>query len=123
QREITHQVQYTVTDSFGCQQTITKPIIIYSSCTVFIPNAFTPNGDGKNDVFGVINAVKADQFQLQIYNRWGGLVFRSNNWKDTWDGKVNGLQQAAGTFVWFVKYVDKRTNEKVERKGSLVLIR
>jgi gliding motility-associated-like protein len=123
QREITHQVQYTVTDSFGCQQTITKPIIIYSSCTVFIPNAFTPNGDGKNDVFGVINAVKADQFQLVIYNRWGGLVFRSNNWKDTWDGKVNGLQQAAGTFVWFVKYVDKRTNEKVERKGSLVLIR
>jgi gliding motility-associated-like protein len=123
QREVTQQVQYTVTDSFGCQQSIIKPIIIYSSCTVFIPNAFTPNNDGKNDVFGVINAVKADQFQLNIYNRWGGLVFHSNNWKDTWDGRVRGLHQAAGTFVWFVKYVDKRTNEKVERKGTVVLIR
>ncbi len=121
--ESLYQVKYTITDNLGCEKSITKPVKIYSSCTIYIPNAFTPNNDGRNDFFGVFNAVKAANFQLRIYNRWGQLLFHSNNWKETWDGKTKGLLQGSGTFVWFVKYTDSRTNQPVERKGTVVLIR
>jgi gliding motility-associated-like protein len=121
--ESLYQVKYTITDNLGCQQSITKPVKIYSSCTIYIPNAFTPNNDGRNDFFGVFNAVKAANFQLRIYNRWGQLVFHSNNWKETWNGTVQGKVQGSGTFVWFVKYTDSRNNQAVERKGTVVLIK
>lgn len=117
------QVRYTVTDIFGCEQSIAKPIIIYSSCTVFIPNAFTPGNDGRNDVFRVLNAVKADKFDFKIYNRWGQLVYQTKDWKQGWDGSYKGQPQSTGTYIWMMRYIDARNNQAVERKGSFVLIR
>jgi gliding motility-associated-like protein len=122
-REVSFRVQYTVTDSYGCQKSVDKPIIIYSSCTVFVPNAFTPNNDGLNDVFRILNGVKTTNFNLKIFNRWGQPVFETKNWKDGWDGRFKGTPQPTGTFVWFMQYVDIRTNRPVERKGSFTLIR
>jgi gliding motility-associated-like protein len=122
-RETAFQVQYAVTDIYGCEKSITKSITIYSSCTVFVPNAFTPNGDGLNDVFRILNAVKAEKFNLKIFNRWGQLIFETKDWKRGWDGRFKGLQQSTGTFVWFMQYTDTRTNKIVERKGSFTLIK
>ena len=122
-RETDFQVRYTVTDTYGCQKMITKPLKIYSSCTVYVPNAFTPNGDGMNDVFRIQNGVKTESFNLKIFNRWGQPVFETKNWKQGWDGRYGGQLQATGTFVWFMRYTDIRTNKPVERKGSLTLIR
>lgn len=122
-RETAFQVRYTVTDSYGCQKTIAKPIIIYSSCTVFVPNAFTPNNDGLNDVFRILNGVKTQNFNLKIFNRWGQPVFESKDWKQGWDGRFKGTLQPTGNFVWFMKYIDTRTNKPVERKGDVTLIR
>jgi gliding motility-associated-like protein len=123
QRETPFQVRYTVTDSLGCQKTVTKPIKIYSSCTIYIPNAFTPGNDGRNDVFRVLNAVKAENFEWQIYNRWGQLIYQTKNWAQGWDGKYKGQLQPSGTYVWMLQYTDSRTGEKVNGKGSFVLIR
>lgn len=123
QRETPFQVQYEVTDSYGCTKSITKPIIIYSSCTVYVPNAFTPNGDGLNDVFRIVNGVKTENFNLKVFNRWGQLVFETKDWKRGWDGRFKGLAQTTGTFVWLMQYTDIRTNKIVERKGSFTLIR
>lgn len=122
-KEKSFSVQYTVTDKWGCKKTATKPILIYTSCTVYVPNAFTPDGDGRNDYFKILNAVKAEKFELRIFNRWGQLVFTSNNWKQGWDGRINGALQGTGTYVWMVSYIDTRTNKKVDQKGSFVLIR
>ena len=122
-RETDYQVQYRVTDNFGCEKTVTKPIKIYSSCTVYVPNAFTPNSDGLNDVFRILNGVKTDKFYLKIFNRWGQPVFETRNWKQGWDGRYHGQLQGTGTFVWFMQYIDTRTNIPVERKGTLTLIR
>ena len=121
--ERSFQVRYTVTDSLGCQKSIAKPIRIYSSCTIYIPNAFTPGNDGRNDIFRVLNAVKADNFEWRIYNRWGQLVFQTKDWKQGWDGKLKGQLQPAGAYVWMLRYADSRNGQKVERKGSFVLIR
>ncbi len=122
-RETDFLVTYTVSDSFGCQKSILKPIKIYSSCTVFVPNAFTPNGDGLNDVFRILNGVKTENFNLKIFNRWGQPVFETKNWKQGWDGRYKGELQATGTFIWFMQYTDARTNKRVERKGSVTMIR
>jgi gliding motility-associated-like protein len=76
-----------------------------------------------NDVFRILNAVKAEKFNLKIFNRWGQMVFETKDWKQGWDGRYKGLQQSTGTFVWFIQYTDTRTNKIVERKGSFTLIK
>jgi gliding motility-associated-like protein len=119
----TYSVNYSVTDSFGCTSTSTKPIIIYSSCYLAVPNAFTPNNDGKNDVLKVLNAIKTEKLEFNVYNRWGQLVYKTNNWKTGWDGKVNGTPQGSGVYVWFLKYTDRDTKETRILRGTATLIR
>ncbi len=122
-RQTTYTTRYTVIDSFGCSSTAQKPVIIYPSCYLAVPTAFTPNGDGLNDVFGVANAVKAENLQFMVFNRWGQMVFKTSNWKQGWDGKVGGAVQPTGVFVWFLRYTDRDTKQRREQKGTVALIR
>ncbi|MDB5252531.1 MAG: hypothetical protein JWP27_1700 [Flaviaesturariibacter sp.] len=122
-RERFYTVRLTITDSFQCQKSVDQPVIIYSSCLIAVPNAFTPNNDGKNDRFHVLNAVKAEDFELMIFNRWGQLVFRTRNWKEGWDGRIGNKDQGTGVYVWSLRYSDRDTKRKMEQKGTMVLIR
>jgi gliding motility-associated-like protein len=119
----TYAVNYSVTDSFGCESKTTKPIIIYSSCYLAVPNAFTPNNDGKNDQLKVLNAIKTEKLEFSVYNRWGQLVYKTSNWKTGWDGRVNGSPQGSGVYVWFLKYTDRDTKETRTMRGTATLIR
>jgi gliding motility-associated-like protein len=122
-RQTAYTVRYTVTDSFGCQNTVQKPVQIYSSCYLAVPSAFTPNGDGKNDVFGVLNAVKAENLELLVFNRWGQVVFKTTTWKQSWNGKVGGVLQPTSVFVWTLRYKNRDTGKQLEQKGTVTLIR
>jgi gliding motility-associated-like protein len=89
---------------------------------VFVPTAFTPNGDGKNDLIKPI-AVGISRIQyFQIFNRWGQLVFSTTINGKGWDGKIAGKDQASGTFVWLVKGT-AYTGKSFFAKGTLTLIR
>ena len=116
-------VKYTVTDSIGCESSVQKPIKIYSSCYLAVPNAFTPNNDGKNDFLRVLNAIKAEKLEFKVFNRWGQLVFKTTDWKQGWDGTVKGVQQGSGVYVWFLSYTDRDTKETRTMRGSATLIR
>lgn len=116
-------VKYTVIDSFGCQSTAQKTIKVYSSCYLAVPNAFTPNGDSKNDFLYPLNAIKAEKLQFKVYNRWGQLIFQTNNWKHGWDGTYKGLPQASGVYVWFLNFIDRDTKQARQMKGTAALIR
>lgn len=116
-------VQYTVTDSIGCQSTMQKTIKVYSSCYVAVPTGFTPNNDGKNDLLYPLNATKAERLDFKVYNRWGQLIFQTNNWKRGWDGTYKGYQQSTGVYVWFLSYADRDSKEIRTMKGTTVLIR
>jgi len=116
-------VKLTVTDSFGCEKTVQKTIRVYSSCYLAVPNAFTPNSDGRNDFLYPLNAVKAEKLSFRVYNRWGQLIFETNNWKRGWDGTVKGLPQPSGVYVWFLSFVDRGTKEARQMKGTATLIR
>ncbi|HZH99842.1 MAG TPA: gliding motility-associated C-terminal domain-containing protein [Flavisolibacter sp.] len=122
-RETAYPVKYTVTDEWGCQQTAEKRVIIYTSCLLVLPNAFTPNRDGRNDWFYPLNAIKAEQLEFVVYNRWGQELYRTNNWKQGWDGTYRGQPQPTGVYVWMLRYTDRDTKQKKEQKGTVTLIR
>lgn len=94
---------------------VTPPLSMY------IPNAFTPNGDGMNDTFGVSGAAMGD-FSLKIYNRWGEKVFETSNPTVRWDGKVNEEDAPSGVYVYKVlaKGVE---GGKMQKKGNVTLVR
>ena len=107
----------------GCADTAQHLIRVLDFCLIEVPTGFTPNGDGLNDYFQPHNALKADNYQFNIYNRWGQLVYHTNNWRDKWDGRVNGAMQTTGVYVWMLSYTHKQTGQKVFKKGTVTLIR
>lgn len=119
----TFKVRYTVTDSYGCENTAEKPMKVYSSCYLAVPTAFTPNNDGKNDYLYPLNAIKAEHLDFKVFNRWGQLIFHTKNWKQGWDGKYKGSVQPGGVYVWFLTYVDRDTKQPRQMKGTVALIR
>jgi gliding motility-associated-like protein len=116
-------VVYTVRNSLGCESTVSRPVKIYSTCTINMSNAFTPNSDGRNDFFYPLNALKAQKLDFRIYNRWGQLLFQTSNWKKGWDGTFNGRPQETGVYVWFLVYDDPDKNTTRQLKGTVALIR
>jgi gliding motility-associated-like protein len=89
---------------------------------VFVPTAFTPNNDGKNDVLRPLAAGIQSIRYFTVYNRWGQMVFTTSINGKGWDGKVNGRDQAADTFIWVVKAIDYKGKPYLE-KGVVTLIR
>lgn len=96
-------------------------VVVLNEALVHIPTAFTPNGDGKNDFFGPIGKVP-EGYSMQVYNRNGELVFKSQSLYDRWDGVFRGKLQPVGVFIYYVKYLDLQ-NKMHQEKGTLVLIR
>ena len=123
-RELKYPVKLVVTNqALGCSDSAIKIVTVLDFCTTDIPTAFTPNNNGLNDTFGPHNALKAENYQFRIYNRWGQLIFESKDWKNRWDGKLNGILQGTGVYVWMLTYKNKDTQQEVLKKGTVTLIR
>jgi len=112
----------TVTDENGCTATDYKAIKVFGNPEVYIPNAFTPNGDGKNDILKPLGFGLQQLVYFRIYNRYGQLVFQSNTLDAGWDGTFKGKLQPAGTYTYMVKVINYR-GWPVEQKGTLIIIR
>lgn len=114
----------TALSPYGCAATDSVRIEVTNIFRVVIPNAFSPNGDGTNDQFGIIQSKGIKTIRaFRVYNRWGQVVFDSQNDPSAqWDGKFKGLDQEMGTYVFFV---DALTflDEPYLHKGNLTLIR
>jgi gliding motility-associated-like protein len=114
----------TVTDQAGCFDTSSITIQVYKTGPdIFVPTGFTPNGDGRNDVFRPIYVGMKTVDFFEVYNRWGALVY-SNKKMDGkgWDGTVKGLKQSSGTFIWMVRATDI-VNKVHLKKGTVQIIR
>ena len=110
-------------NTIGCRDSMSKVLKVFDNCFIAVPSAFTPNGDGLNDYLRPNNAIKATNLEFKVFNRWGQLVFESRNWQERWDGKINGVTQSAGVYVWFLSYTHADTGKKVFQKGTTTLIR
>jgi gliding motility-associated-like protein len=118
----------TAKDSIGCMATAT--VIVEVTETAFIPNLFTPNGDGKNDEIRIFGITQANIFEFRIYNREGSTVYRTQNLADAvsvgWNGQHNGIQQPNGLYYWKVDGVDsngKPLSLNGKKSGSILLVR
>lgn len=76
----------------------------FKKCKLFIPSAFTPNEDGLNDLFKTESYCKPEYFKMNILNRLGKVVFSSDDYNNTWDGKIDGVIQEEGIYVYLIEY-------------------
>lgn len=109
--------------SLGCADSVKKTVTVLGNCFIAVPTAFTPNNDGINDYLFPNNALKAENMDFRVFNRWGQLVFQSREWTRKWDGKINGIPQGPGVFAWFLQYTHRDTKQQVVQKGTTTLIR
>ena len=119
---------YNLFLSNGANCSIRHALIIEDQCSynLFLPTAFTPNGDGMNDLFGP-ESFETYEYEFLIYNRWGQNIFTTSNLKDKWDGTLGSKKSPPGLYVYYIRYsvVDLVTNrlKKITKSGHFTLIR
>jgi gliding motility-associated-like protein len=119
QPERTGAYTVSITSNLGCVQTASARVRVIRP--VYIPNSFTPNADGKNDLFRVPPDIDIDMVSLKVFNRFGQLVWSTADPGAGWDGKINGQPAPVGSYAYLLTYREDKTI--VERKGTVTLIR
>lgn len=111
-----------VTDSIGCTASDNVFIKVYEGPMYYLPNSFTPNGDGLNDIFRPIAVGIRSTDYFRVFNRFGTLMFETRQWMQGWDGTLKGKPANSGTYVWMIKGIDKN-GAVIEMKGTVILLR
>ncbi len=110
-----------ITDAAGCSASDTVRAVVMPD-RLLLPTAFSPNGDGVNDKFRPANK-NLKKFNMQIFNRWGELVFETDNAKEGWDGVIKDREQQLGVFVWKVEYQTSNMKKNRYESGNVTLVR
>lgn len=107
--------QYSLPTSSGCDSLILLSLL---PCQIFVPDAFSPNGDGINDVFQVFGKENTDNYTIQVFNRWGSLLFQGQ----AWDGITKGIPAPMGDYFYVVNQ-STDSGDQVIKKGTFTLMR
>ncbi|MEM6378669.1 MAG: gliding motility-associated C-terminal domain-containing protein, partial [Bacteroidota bacterium] len=114
----------TVEDEQGCTISDTILVNVIPKPKLYIPNAFSPNADGINDFFQIEGTAEsvARVKELQIYNRWGSLIYQQSMGDLRWDGKVNGELAQPDVYLYKIQWLNPK-NQPEQLKGTLTLVR
>ncbi|MFI5132137.1 MAG: gliding motility-associated C-terminal domain-containing protein [Chitinophagales bacterium] len=107
----------SATSVYGCSNE--DDVLVKVVTGIYIPNAFTPNGDGRNDTWMIPFLDPAFEATVNVFNRYGQLVYQVVSGIVSWDGKLNGVPQASGVYIYLVTF----KGSEMKLKGSLMLIR
>jgi gliding motility-associated-like protein len=118
---VTTAYQLLVTANDGCSTSGKITIVVYHPLKM--PNAFTPNGDGIDDVFRIPPQIALNINSFSVFNRWGQRIFYTNNSGIGWDGTLDGQKQPEGAYVWMIQYTDALTKRFETTSGTVILIR
>jgi gliding motility-associated-like protein len=115
--------QYCVagSDINGCRDSVCLQVVVEDVCDVFIPDAFSPNGDGHNDQFKIYSHC-ITELMLQVFDRWGNQVFSGSDPSAAWDGSYGGSLMNTGTYIYQVQYT-LSNGTKTKTKGNFSLMR
>lgn len=113
---------YDLTATNHCGSSSDEIIVEKGICKLMLPSAFTPNGDGNNETFGLKYPGFIKEFHMIVYNRWGQKVFETKDPAKSWDGKFAGAEQSSDNYVWMINYTDL-DGIKAFAKGYVLLIR
>lgn len=121
---ITQDITYTVvvTTPDGCKAKDSVTIKAYKGPDIYVPTGFTPNHDGKNDLLTPIAVGIKELEYFKVYNRWGQLVFSTNQLRQGWNGKLGIIDQVSGVYAWIVKGLTD-DGKVIFKKGTVILIR
>lgn len=123
-KQADYQVSLFAINQYGCVDSITKTINVIGELTLYVPNAFTPNDDGVNDIFiPIINGERDNTYLFSVYNRWGEEIFRSEDLNTGWNGKHAGVKSPSGIYTWRVYAKSEYGVESVVVSGLVTLLR
>jgi len=111
-----------VKDAIGCKGYDTVNIKVFKGSNIYVPSAFTPNGDGLNDILHPLGTAIERLDYFRIYNRYGELIFETNNLSKGWDGTYKGKDQNTDNYIWVLKALDRKRIIRT-MKGNVILIR
>ena len=112
-----------VENELGCRDTLSKSICVENVVQMYIPNAFSPNGDGNNDFLALYSLGVAEEVQWEIYDRYGARVFQSNHLSDKWDGTFEGSPLPPGVYLLIAYYRDEFTGKEYSQEQAVQIIR
>ncbi len=119
-----YYIELYVENQNGCSDTVYGTQIVEGEYAFFLPNSFTPNGDGVNDEFYPVgDKVSVDNYSFKVFNRWGEMVFSTNEFGTGWDGKYQNNQVSTDAYVWKIDLVDASTGEEKSFNGYVLLTR
>ncbi len=120
-----YPVSLLVTSADGCINTASGLAIVENDVIIYAPNSFTPDDDQHNNTWRVhILGIDQYDFRLQVFSRWGELVFESRDPNEGWDGTwLNGNAISPGTYVWVIETTDQSTSEVVDFRGTVNVFR
>lgn len=121
---LTEDTRFTLTayTTAGCASSATILVKVYKGPAIYVPSAFTPNGDGANDVLRIVAPGIRSINYFGIYDRWGRQVYRTTDLQSTWDGNVSGAPVPSGTYVYTISAIDM-TGRTMTQRGTILIIR
>lgn len=111
-----------IKSAYGCEGYDSIQVWVVSQGSLFVPSAFSPNGDGLNDILKPLSVGYREYKYFRVFNRWGEQVFETNRIGDGWDGTNYGKTSDIGTYFWMLDAIDKDGNT-IKQKGDVTLIR
>lgn len=120
-----YEVELLVESQYGCLDSITQLIQVKGDVLYYVPNAFTPDGDEHNNSFTPIftSGFVPDSYQLDVFNRWGEIVFSSQNPQIGWDGYLNFVKCPEGIYTYSIRFKLNMTNELKTISGHVTLLK
>ena len=119
----TFAVTYVITNQYNCTDTLVKYVRVNPETNIFVPNAFTPDGDGTNEVF-LPEITGALEYEFLIFDRWGQIVFKTNDMNTGWNGnKYNSGKIMPMDVYTYVINVKDLNQEFVTKNGTIMLIK
>ena len=116
-------ITLTAINDYDCVDSITHSVMVYECPIIYIPNSFTPNGDGLNDTFlPICTYVKENGYSMRIFNRWGQEIFYSTDYNYGWDGNYNGVPAPSGTYSYIIIY-ENLFGQQFKKIGSVNILR
>ncbi|MEI6313157.1 MAG: gliding motility-associated C-terminal domain-containing protein [Bacteroidota bacterium] len=114
----------TVSNTCGTVSDSVNIVVQQCACNLAYPDAFTPNGDDKNETYAPVYSCSGlTSFNMKIFNRWGNLVYETNDINTGWNGKFHGKEQPIGTYVYYIKVTSSNTDKVTETNGVFNLLR
>jgi gliding motility-associated-like protein len=118
---LTYEVKaYTTAGCESAPATVT--IRVYKGPEIYVPTAFSPNGDGMNETFYPVPVGIKKLHYFRVFNRWGQLIYATSTFNQGWDGKMGGKEQGNDVYVWMVEGVTE-TGKIITKRGTVTLVR